>query len=186
MPVGTIASIVFAYVAIAVLLLSLNLFSLWRWWVKASAMVISGLFFVGSYFAITGVLGMPTRAEPPERFTLVATLIVEPNAVAGSSGAIYLWLETLDENNIPSGLPISYELGYSDALADTVDQAQERLDSGQDVEGSLRKSNVTPKSEVLVGNQSQSGGSAFDDLPEALDLLFNDLPPVRLPSKGIL
>src|ERR1043165_5948380 len=116
MPIGTILAIVVAYVAMAVLLLSLNIFSLWRWWVKASAIVISGFFFVGSYFAVTALLAWPTGANVPERFSLVATRTVEPNKTNGDSGAIYLWVEELNDKNVPSGLPISYRLGYSDEL----------------------------------------------------------------------
>src|SRR6266480_3037581 len=109
MPSGTtILAIVVAYVAIAVLLLSLSLFSLWRWWVKASAIVISGFFFAGSYFAVSALLGFPTGAKVPERFSLVATRTVEPNKANGDSGAIYLWVEKLNDKNVPSGLPISY------------------------------------------------------------------------------
>jgi len=184
MPVGTILSIVIAYVAIAVLLLSLNLFSLWRWWVKAAAIVISGLFFVGSYFAVTSLLGLPTRADVPERFSLVATRIVEPNKANGDSGAIYLWLEKLDKDNIRSGLPVSYQLGYSGDLADAIDEAQKRLNAGEAIEGSLKKIEKHPP--TSGASQSQSGSNSAFEAPPKWDLLFNGMPPVQLPAKGIL
>src|SRR5215470_2850771 len=103
MTIGIILAIVAVYIAMAVLLLSLNLFSLWRWWVKASAIVISGFFFAGSYFAVTALLGLPTGANVPDRFSLVATRTVEPNKANGDSGAIYLWVEQLNDKNVPSG-----------------------------------------------------------------------------------
>ena len=183
MPTGTIFAIVVAYVAIAVLLLSLNLFSLWRWWVKASAMLISGLFFIGSYFAVTSLLGFPTGANVPERFSLVATRTVEPNKANGAAGAIYLWVEELNDKNVPSGLPISYQLGYSGALADTINEAQKRLNAGEPVEGSLQKI----ENRVLApGTGLQSGSRSAFDIPPQWDLLFNGMPAVQLPEKGVL
>ena len=184
MPIGTIISIVVAYVGIAVLLLSLNLFSLWRWWVKASAIVISGLFFIGSYLAVASLLGLPTKAKVPDRFSLVATRTVEPDKTNGESGAIYLWVEKLNDNNVPSGLPISYQLSYSGELADAVDEAQKRLNSGETVEGSLRKIEKHPP--VSGASQSQSGSQSSFEAPPKWDLLFNGMPPVQLPDKGIL
>ena len=183
MPVGTILAIMAAYVAMAVLLLSLNIFSLWRWWVKASAIVISGLFFIGSYFAVTSLLGFPTLADIPQRFSLVATRTVEPNKANGDSGAIYLWVEELNDKNVPSGLPISHRLGYTEELAETVNEAQKRLNAGESVEGSLKKNeNKT----LLAPGQAQAGSRSVLELPAQWDLLFNGMPPVQLPDKGIL
>jgi hypothetical protein len=184
MPTGTIFGIIVAYVAMAVLLLSLNLFSLWRWWIKASAIVISGLFFIGSYFAVTALLGLPTGATVPERFSLVATRTIEPNKANGGAGAIYLWVEVLNDKNVPSGLPISYQLGYSTALADTINEAQKRLNAGEPVEGSLQKI----ENRVLAPGtgQLQSGSRSAFDIPPQWDLLFNGMPAVQLPEKGVL
>jgi hypothetical protein len=185
MPIGTIASILLVYVAIAALLLSLNLFSLWRWWVKATAIGISTLFFVGSYFAITSMLGLPTRAEVPKRFSLIATRIVEPNKTSGDSGSIYLWVEKLSDDNIRSGLPISYEVGYSGELADAVDEAQKKLDAGESVEGSLQVIDLPPPQQPGFDPMHPGEHSSFE-LPANFNLIFTGMPPVRLPNKGVL
>ena len=182
MPIGTIFAIVVAYVAIAVMLLSLNLFSLWRWWVKASAIVISGLFFIVSYFAVTSLLGFPTLANIPERFSLVATRTVEPNKANGDPGAIYLWVEQLNDKNVPSGLPISHRLGYTEELAETVNEAQKRRNAGESVEGSLKKN----ENKTLAPGSQEAGSRSVLELPAQWDLLFNGMPPVQLPDKGIL
>ena len=182
MPIGTILAIVVAYVAIAVMLLSLNLFSLWRWWVKASAIVISLFFFAASYLSVTSLLGFPTLANIPERFSLVATRTVEPNKANGDPGAIYLWVEQLNEKNIPSGLPISHRLGYTEELAETVNEAQKRLNAGESVEGSLKKN----ENKTLAPGTQQTGSRSVLELPAQWDLLFNGMPAVELPDKGIL
>ncbi len=189
MPIGTIIAIVIAYVAIAVLLLSLNLVSRWKWWVKAGAIVVCGFFFVGSYFAITSLLGWPTEASVPERFSLVATRVVEPDKLTGAPGAIYLWLEIVDENNIPSGLPLSYRLAYSDELGVAVHTAQEVLDAGEDVEGTIREDEGQQEhagGELAGVDAPQAGSRSIDETETQLNLMFNDMPPVRLPSKGVL
>jgi hypothetical protein len=184
MPISAILAIIVAYVAIAALLLSLNIFSLWRWWVKASAIVISGLFFIVSYFAVTSLLGFPTLANIPERFSLVATRTVEPNKAIGDSGAIYLWVEELNDKNVPSGLPISHRLAYTNELADTVGEAQKRLNAGESVEGSLKR--IENKALAPSTGQLQSGSRSTLDVPPQWDLLFNGMAPVELPDKGVL
>src|SRR5688572_24575527 len=97
MPVGIVLATVVVYVLIAVLLLSLNLTSRWRWWVKGGAIVLTTIFFSASYLAISSLLGWPTRDIMPARLSLVATRIVEPDAFTGSEGSIFLWAEALDD-----------------------------------------------------------------------------------------
>jgi hypothetical protein len=173
-------------VALAVLLLSLNLFSLWRWWIKASAIVISGLFFVGSYLAIISILGWPTQARVPDRFYLVATRTIEPNQATGDTGSIYLWLETLSDGNVPSGVPVSYQLGYSNELADVVDQAQARLNQGEHVQGSLSQIQGKQLTPQVGADPSQSGSMSEYELPSGWNLMFDGMPAVQLPEKGVL
>jgi hypothetical protein len=112
----------------------------------------------------------------------VATRTVEPNDASGIAGAIYLWVEELNDKNVPSGLPISYQLAYTRPLAETIYAAQKRLNNGETVEGSLRK--IEPQQ--TGASQLQSGSRSAFDVPPEWDLLFNGMPPVELPAKGIL
>ncbi|HUV32499.1 MAG TPA: hypothetical protein VMW31_02920 [Devosiaceae bacterium] len=184
MTFGTIGAIVIVYVAIAVLLLSLNLFSRWHWWVKGAAIVVSGLFFVGAYFSTESLLGWASPDTVPQRFLLIGTRTVEPDKVTGAAGAIYLWLESIDEDNIPSGFPRSYRLGYSDALAETVEDAQDLLNEGEPVEGALSEAEPGDAGEQPQPIGEAGPQSAYGDLE--LNLVFNDMPAVRLPDKGVL
>jgi hypothetical protein len=194
MTFATIASIIVAYAAVSVLLLSLNLTSLWRWWIKGGAIVATVFFFGFSYFAIASLLGWPTRATVPPNFSLLATRIIEPDKFTGAPGSIFLWLETLDDENVPSGQPLSYEVGYTQELADAVTKAQELLDAGEQVEGDLNEygeERMEADSEqqaagepAVAGQLSQGGGSQYE--PIGLNITFNDMPPVRLPGKGVL
>ena len=193
-PFEKIALLLIAYIALAVLLLSLNIVSRWRWWVKAGAMAVTGVFFIGSYPAMRSLLGWPTTDRLPERFSLIASRIVEPNRDLGQSGSVFLWVESLNEDNIPSGKPISYRLTYSDALADTTSDAQEILDKGGEVEGTRSETEEKPKDQNGLENAGpelspiMGGGAGAGDTEgyEGSQLMFNNLPPVRLPDKGPL
>lgn len=187
MPIGSILATVAAYVLIALLLISLNLTSRWRWWIKGGAIVITGLFFLASYLAIASLLGWPTQARMPLRFELVATRVVEPNPFAGDPGAVFLWIEQIDENNVPNGRPRSYKLVYTEPLADRVNEAQDLIDAGEDVQGTIREEQAgedPADGEGELGDGPRNPGGAYPEFE--FNLTFDNLAPVRLPDKGVL
>lgn len=188
-PLQTILATVAVYIVIAVLLLSMNLTSRWRWWIKGGSIVLTGAFIIFSYFAISSLLGWPSSANPPERFAVVSTHIVEPNEFSDDPGAIYLWLEEIDEDNVIVGEPRSYRLPYIDNLADSVEDAQDLLDDGEQVQGEFHEAeedeNQAQQAEI-EGGQPSEGGDSQTYYPVEFTLMFNDLPPVALPGKGAL
>jgi hypothetical protein len=184
-----------AYLVLGVLLLSLNLTSLWRWWIKAGAVVVTTGFFGVTYQTVNGVMGWPTTQRLPPRFNLVSTRIVEPDKKSDSGGAIYIWAEELDQNNVPASKPRSYQLSYTDALARKIASVQEKRDQGIDVMGRLdddpgRRDETSGKT-IKMGQIQKNGeqNAATDTVPfmdDAASLNFEDLPPVVLPDKGPL
>ena len=187
MPLGSILATVAAYVAIAVLLLSLNLTSRWRWWIKGGAIVVTGLFFIGSYVAISSLLGWPTQKRIPDRFLLVATRVVEPDPFTGNPGAVFLWLEQMDENNVPNGRPRSFKLSYTEELAARTDEAQERLNEGEEVQGAVEEAEDAAGEDRAEGEPAEgerTGGAAYPAIE--FNLVFDNLAPVALPDKGVL
>ena len=186
-PLQTILATVAVYIVIAVLLLSMNLGSRWRWWIKGGSIVLTGVFIISSYFAISSLLGWPSSANPPERFSVVSTHIVEPNEFNDDPGAIYLWLEELDIDNVIVGEPRSYRLPYVEPLADSVEDAQELLDDGEQVQGEFQESEEdTSAQESEQEGGEPSTGEGESSYPVEFTLMFNDLPPVALPGKGAL
>jgi hypothetical protein len=189
-PLQTILATIAVYVVIAILLLSLNLTSRWRWWIKGGSIILTGAFFIASYFAISSILGWPSSANPPAKFNVVSTHIVEPNEFTGDPGAIYLWLEELDEDNVIVGEPRNYRLPYIDQLADTVDDAQDMLDEGEQVQGEFDEADQEEEQNQDQQQQQEgdpmSPGEGQSYYPVEFTLMFNDLPPVALPSKGAL
>ena len=184
-----------AYLVLGVLLLSLNLTSLWRWWIKAGAVVVTTGFFGVTYQTVNGMMGWPTTQRLPPRFNLVWTRIVEPDKKTNNAGGIYIWVEELDENNVPASKPRGYQLSYTDALARKIASAQEKRDQGTDVMGRLdddpgRRDEMSGK-EIKIGQIRKEGeqNAATDTVPfmeDAAALSFEELPPVVLPDKGPL
>jgi hypothetical protein len=182
-----------AYLVLGVLLLSLNLTSLWRWWIKAGAVVVTTGFFGVTYQTVNGIMGWPTTQRLPPRFNLVWTRVVEPDKKTNSTGAIYIWAEELDENNVPASRPRSYQLSYTDALARKIAGVQEKRDKGIDVMGRLdddpgRHDDALEKT-IKMGQIQKNGeqNAATDTVPfmdDAALLNFEELPPVVLPDKG--
>ncbi len=191
-----ILEFVSAYVVLAALLLSLNAVSLWQWWVKIAAVVVTTAFFGGTYLFTIGLLGWPVPQEPPDRFSLLWSQIVEPNQTLGIQGAIYLWAEELDDTNRPKGPPRAYQLTYTQPLAVVVAGAQDKRKKGIQVMGTKNsggKGTATQDDEAAKGKpslgqtnpnavpSSNTDTVAFGDLEAALH--FEDLPPPELPDK---
>ena len=193
---ASIVGLVAAYVAVTMLLISLNLVSLWRWWVKAGAIIATSIFFGVTYGSINGLMGWPTTQKPPERFNLISSRISEPDKRNHRPGHIYLWADELDTNNVPSGTPRNYEIPYTDALARKVSDAQEKRDRGMEVMGRIgdlqlqarKETNNDIKQGAMKQDKNQQS-PASDTVPfkeEGSDLSFEDLPPVLLPDKDSL
>jgi hypothetical protein len=195
------AWIIASYAVLTVLLLSLNFTSLWHWWVKLGAILVSALACIGSYFAMVSLLGWPTSGAMPERFNLVATRIIEPDVLRGTKGRIYLWIEEIDENQVIITPPRAFEVPYEVDLSVQVAEAQSELNGGSNILGQFAATEAesgerqaTPRAGADTGDfsagtaldQSSGEGGTFADTTSANTLTFSDMPPVNLPSKPML
>ncbi|MSO89327.1 MAG: hypothetical protein EXQ89_05095 [Rhodospirillaceae bacterium] len=121
---------------IAVLLLSLNLASRWKWWVKGGAIVITVAFFYQSYLSLNAVLGYPTAQDLPSRFQIHWMILNEPDKRTRDRGAVFMWISELDSRDRPSGPPRAYRLPYSDRLHQAADLAtRENGENGAELMG---------------------------------------------------
>src|SRR5260370_8078701 len=130
-----VLAISIAYVVMAVLLLCMGLTSRFAWWIKGVVIVIASAFFIESFFATKSLLGWPGTGQLPHRFEVLGTRVGEPDPKVADPGAIYLWVEELDENNVPSGTPRSFKLKYSPPLADRSNKAKDEIMAGNPQEG---------------------------------------------------
>ena len=178
----TLLAISAAYVVLAVVVLSMGLTSRFAWWVKAGAIVVSSVFFVEVFFASKGLLGWPAAGALPPKFQLLWTRVVEPDPKLGSRGAIFLWVEEIDSNNVPSGLPRSYRLPYSVKLADRTLKARDEIMAGHPQEGlaeELIEGEQTGASAPQQANQQPDGGATSTGGRIELDAVLEQIPRVE-------
>ena len=194
-----VAGAIAVLLVLVILLLSLNLTSLWKWWIKAGAIVIAISGIVVLYFVVTGVMGWASTGAMPPRFSLLATRIVEPDKLTGAAGHIYLWVEEVDDRQIVVGPPRAFEVPYKVEIATDVATAQAKLEGGGEVLGEFAATGAEEATaaqtaqekgsgKVEIGQTeeggSTGGGEGSETIGDQGALNFSDMPPVDLPDKG--
>ncbi|QUS42440.1 hypothetical protein RPMA_15860 [Tardiphaga alba] len=185
------------YALIGALLLTILVYARLGWRAKAAVVVVTSAFYIASFIGLRGLLGWASIDRLPPRFKLLQARIVEPHSLAGDPGAIYLWVETLDDDNRPSGIPRAFRVPYSDRLAEKTDKAISEIAAGHPQggraadygsgEGGLldaAREYITPSTimETSGGDPSTGGGPvAPQSAGEAVS--FTPLLPPRMPPK---
>jgi hypothetical protein len=188
------------FLVVVLLLLSLNLASLWRWWIKGIAIVVSIAMVVVLYLAFTAIIGWPSLDRPPSRFNLLYTRIVEPDHQRSTPGHVYLWVEEVDEHQVIISPPRAFEVPYTVQTATDVATAQKQLDGGGKVLGQFAADQpdqgtrpATPEQAgsgkvneegLNTDHPSNGGGEGFENTGDPAALSFSDMPPVDLPEKS--
>lgn len=188
-----------AYALIGALLLALLIYARLPWSAKAVAIVVTSCFYVVSFYGARGLLGWSSRDPLPPRFKLLQARIVEPHSLEGEPGAIHLWVEALDDDNRPTGVPRAYRLPYDAKLAGKTEQAiaasaEGRPQGGRTADfgtgdGGVAQDAVrlvTPSTITTTGGGDPSGGGPLDPKfthGEDQSISFAPLLPPRMPSK---
>jgi hypothetical protein len=155
-------------VLLALLLLSINLYSNWSWPVKAATIVITSVFYIVAYFSVPPLLGWPTSAELPQKFKLNAVYVQQPDKATGEEGAIFLWLTGIDDLK-PESVPRSYRLPYSDPLYEAVNDARIKLKKGMEQLGEVKKPEAGAERVDKPARTTQvSSPIKFYDLPDPM------------------
>ena len=76
-------------------------------------------------------------SEPPARFKLHWARVVEPNLLMKEKGHVFLWVEELDDQNFPLGMPRAYALAYDPDLVKKVEVAMGKIKGGEEVAGTV-------------------------------------------------
>jgi hypothetical protein len=171
MPPSTLAStepLLWAFVALAFLLLLALLASRWPAWAKGLLVVgVTGLYFAAES-ALLAVWGWPSRQVLPERFVLLALVVEEPGKQR--DGALYVWVNAL-EGGRPVAQPRAYALPYTKDLHALFDEGMKKARQGITQMGS-----ATPKAGSRGLSWLRPG--ATDQ-----DVKIRDLPLPQLPEK---
>lgn len=189
-----------AYALIGALLLIVLVYVRLPWPLKAAAVVVTSSFYIASFLGMRGLLGWASVDRLPPSFKLLQARIVDPHTLEGDPGAIYLWVEALDEGNRPSGVPRAYRIPYSDKLADKTDKAQSEIAAGRPQggraadygsgEGGLlnaARAYITPNTIIETSGGDPSTGGGLTAVPQAGDeLSFTPLLPPRMPPKDVM
>lgn len=189
-----------AYALVGALLLVVLVYARLPWPLKAVAVVVTSAFYIASFLGMRGLLGWASVDRLPPSFQLLQARIVEPHSLEGDPGAIYLWVEALDEDNRPSGVPRAFRIPYSDKLADKTDKAQSEIAAGRaqggraadygSGEGGLLDSvraYITPNTIIETSGGDPSTGGGLTAVPQAGDEVnFTPLLPPRMPPKDVM
>jgi hypothetical protein len=194
-----ILSLSTAYALIGLLLLVACLFTRLPWPIKAATIVITSAFYVVSFYAMMGLLGWSSVDPLPPHFKLLHARIVEPHSRMGDPGAIHLWVEELDDDNRPSGVPRAYRLPYTAKLAQKTEAAVKAsaegkpqggrtadFGTGEGGEGQVTAREVTPSAITTTGGGDPSSGGPLDPgvmHDQSQSIVFSPLPPPRMPPK---
>jgi hypothetical protein len=195
-PQSVIVTLSVSYAVIGALLLVVLVYARLPWSAKALAVVVTSVFYVVSFNGTRGLLGWASQDRLPASFKLLRTRIVDPHTVEGDPGSVYLWVEALDEDNRPSGVPRAYRLPYSDALAEKTHAAENQIAAGHPQggraadfgtgEGGLidaAREYVLPRTVIQTSGGDPSTGE-FKAAAQAGDRVsFTPLLPPRMPPK---
>lgn len=168
--------------------------------IKIAVIAAMGAFNVAVFFWSQSLLGWSAATAVPENFQVLWTRVVEPNPSQQFAGSIHLWVEELDERNIPSGEPRAFVVPYSATLAAKAAVAQSEIKKGN-AQGGTRHAftpmlgtgggapvgvNVRNVSQGAQPGGDPSGGGLFDPAAlggqsKSVDLI--PLPKPLLPPK---
>ena len=195
---SVILTLAVAYAVVGALLLIVLVYARLHWSLKALAIVVTSAFYVVSFGGMRGLLGWASTDRLPTNFKLLHTRIVEPHSLAGDPGAIYLWVEEVDEDNRPSAVPRAFRIPYSDALADQAHAADNEIKAGHAQGGRAAdfgggdgtimdfvREYITPKT-ILETSGGDSTTGVFVPPPAGSASVFQPLPPPRMPPKDAL
>jgi hypothetical protein len=188
-----------SYALIGALLLVVLVYARVPWPAKAAFVVLTSAFYIASFFGTRGLLGWASVDRLPATFKLLQARIVEPHSLEGDPGSIYLWVEALDEDNRPSGVPRAYRLPYAESLAEKTDKAANEIAAGRPQGGraadfgtggggilGAAREYITPNVILETSGGDSSPGEGLIAAPRTGDgISFMPLLPPRMPPKDV-
>ncbi|MDQ7249812.1 hypothetical protein [Dongia sedimenti] len=191
-----ILGLVLAYVLLSTLLLVVLIWLPIPRVAKIGAIVVASLFYAGVFFASQRLLGWSAPVAVPARFQVLWTRVIEPNPSRDNPGAIHLWVEELDDANLPSGEPRAFRLPYSVDLARRVSSAQAEIEEGRPQGGRAQffgaptneKMGAAPVNAAAPPGGDPSGGGLFDPAflgAQSKSVTLEPLPKPKLPAKDL-
>jgi hypothetical protein len=193
---SVIVALSVGYALIGALLLVILVYARLPWPAKAIAVVMTSAFYIISFVGARGLLGWASTEKLPASFKLLRARIVDPHTVEGDPGSVYLWVEALDEDNRPSGVPRAFRLPYSDVLAEKTHEAERQMAAGRaqggraadfgNGEGGLIQSvraYILPQAIINTSGGDPTTGEFKAGVQAGDGVSFTPLLPPRMPPK---
>lgn len=171
-----------AYVAVAALLLSLNLATRHPGWVKALAIVLVSLLYFGTWLGYKGIMGWPSGDSMPEDFRVLWITIEDPDKAASAPGHIYYWVRTLDDQGLAVGAPRAYAVPWGEEAAEEAQRALDQMEEGEILNGRRTRGRVSTDPGIDAADDLGSRSVRGQDESE-VDFEFYLIPPPSLPAK---
>lgn len=184
---GVIVAITVAYVAVAALLLNLNLATRWGGVVKACAIVLVTVFYAVAWRGHLGLLGWATTAPLPDEFRLHWITIDEPDKATGADGTIFFWVRELDRAGLPRGAPRAHRVRWDEQTAEAAEEALVELEGGKPLNGRMSRQVVDPDARPppVEGVDYRGDPTASASGGERPRFEFSRVPPPALPPKAV-
>jgi len=193
---SVIVALSVGYALIGALLLVILVYARLPWPAKAIAVVVTSAFYIVSFVGARDLLGWASTEKLPASFKLLQARIVDPHTVDGDPGSVYLWVEALDEDNRPSGVPRAFRLPYSDTLAEKTHEAERQMAAGHaqggraadfgNGEGGLIQSvraYILPPAIINTSGGDPTTGEFKAGVQAGDGVSFTPLLPPRMPPK---
>lgn len=140
-----ILSLTASYALVAALLTYLLLLTRIHWVLKFLSTAATVATIPLTFWGIGELRGLPSDGNIPPSFRMLWAQMIEPNALQGEEGRVYLWLQKLDSQNFPVGSPRAYQLPYSDDLIVKVNEAMGRISDGEQIQGTVDAEEILPE-----------------------------------------
>ncbi len=173
-----------AYVALAALLLNLNLATRYSAPVKALAIVLVSLLYFATWHGVRGLMGWPTADPLPADFRVLWISIDEPDKANALPGSIDYWVRALDSAGLGSGAPRAYRLPWSEEEAEAAEEALKRMDEGEVLDARRTRMPLAPVDDAPVFQEEEWGNriSVGEEAPRSM-FEFMAVERPRLPAK---
>jgi len=164
----TILTLTAAYALVAGLLAFLMLMTRLHWVFKGLATLATVALIPLTFIGVGELRGLPSDGQIPSSFRMLWAQVIEPNALQGEKGHVFIWLQALDADNYTKGQPRAYQLPYSDDLKIKVNDALVKISQGEDIQGKVDAKKALPEAtsealaqEIKTGLQeARPGGSS--------------------------
>ncbi|MGB1160156.1 MAG: hypothetical protein ACPG40_02990 [Alphaproteobacteria bacterium] len=134
-----------SYALVVALIVFMLLYTRIHWVLKILATLATVAAIPLTYWGVGELRGLPSDGAIPSSFRMLWAQMIEPNALQGEKGQVFLWLQTLDAENYPVGPPRAYQLPYSEDLVIKVNEALAMISQGEQIQGTVDSTDETPE-----------------------------------------